>query len=166
MAAHEHHRHGTDAHLKIAVFTASDTRTPDNDESGRLIKDMLENAGHIVAHYEVLPDSPERIRQAATENLAAVDGLIFTGGTGIGPRDSTVEAIKPMLSQELEGFGELFRMLSYQEIGSAAMMSRAMAGISHGKIIVALPGSPAACCLAMSKLLLPELGHMHHLLKS
>jgi molybdopterin adenylyltransferase len=148
------------------VFTASDTRTPDTDESGRLIKDMLEKAGHTVVHYQVLPDSPERIREAATETLAAVDGLIFTGGTGIAPRDSTIEALGPMLSKELEGFGELFRMLSFQEIGSAAMMSRAMAGISHGKIVVALPGSPTACRLAMNKLLLPELGHMHQLLKS
>jgi molybdenum cofactor biosynthesis protein B len=166
MEPHKHHRHGAHVHLKIAVCTASDTRTPETDESGRLIKEMLESAGHVVTHYEVLPDSPERIRQAATENLAAVDGLIFTGGTGIAPRDSTIEALRPMLSKELEGFGELFRMLSYQEIGSAAMMSRALAGISHGKIVVALPGSPAACRLAMEKLLVPELGHMHYLLKS
>jgi molybdenum cofactor biosynthesis protein B len=166
MGAHEHHGHGTHAHLKIAVFTASDTRTAETDESGRLIKKLLEHAGHTVAHYEVLPDSPERIRQAAMENLAAVDGLIVTGGTGIAPRDSTIEALRPMLSKDLEGFGELFRMLSYQEIGSAAMMSRALAGISHGKIVVALPGSPTACRLAMEKLLMPELGHMHHLLKA
>lgn len=166
MGVHEHHRHGAHARLNIAVFTASDTRTKDDDESGRVIKEMLESAGHMVAHYEILPDSPERIRQAATETLAAVDGLIFTGGTGVAPRDSTIEALKPMLSKELEGFGELFRMLSYQEIGSAAIMSRALAGISHGKILVALPGSPAACRLAMEKLLVPELGHLYHLLKS
>jgi molybdopterin adenylyltransferase len=166
MAAHEHHRHGAPTHLRIAVFTASDTRTPDSDDSGRLIKQMLESAGHLVVRYEVLPDSPERLRQAVTETLAAVDGLIFTGGTGIAPRDTTIEALRPMLTKELEGFGELFRMLSYQEIGSAAMMSRALAGISHGKILVALPGAPAACRLAMEKLLLPELGHMHHLLTS
>jgi molybdopterin adenylyltransferase len=167
MGAHEHHhRQGAHAHLRVAVFTASDTRTPQTDESGRLIKEMLERAGHSVASYEVVPDTPERIRQAATENLAAVDALIFTGGTGIAPRDSTIEALRPMLSKELEGFGELFRMLSFQEIGSAAMMSRALAGVSHGKILVALPGSPAACRLAMEKLLIPELGHMHHLLRS
>ena len=175
MEPHEHHRHDLEhpprhgaahAHLKIAVFTASDTRTPTTDESGRLIKEMLEKAGHTVVRYGVLPDSPERIQQAATETLAAVDGLIFTGGTGIASRDATIEALRPMLSKELEGFGELFRMLSYQEIGPAAMMSRALAGISHGKIVVALPGAPAACQLAMEKLLLPELGHMHHLLKS
>jgi molybdenum cofactor biosynthesis protein B len=167
MEAHEqHHQHGARARLSVAVFTASDTRTPQTDESGRIIKEMLEQSGHSVAHYEVLPDRPESIRQAATEKLTSVDALIFNGGTGIAPRDSTIEALRPMLSKELEGFGELFRMLSYQQVGSAAMLTRALAGVSQGKIVVALPGSPAACRLAMEKLLLPELGHMHHLLKS
>jgi molybdenum cofactor biosynthesis protein B len=167
MEAHErHHQQGARAHLRLAVFTTSDTRSPETDESGRIIKEMLAQAGHDVTRYEILPDSPERIRQAATENLATVDALIFNGGTGIAPRDSTIEALRPMLAKELEGFGELFRMLSYQEIGSAAMLSRALAGISHGTIVVALPGAPAACRLAMEKLLLPELGHIHHLLKS
>ena len=150
----------------MAVITASDSRTAETDESGRLIKQMLEGAGHTVAHYEVLPDSPDRIRQALTENLATVDGFIFNGGTGIAPRDTTIEALRPMLSKELEGFGELFRMLSYNEVGSAAMLSRALGGISHGRIVFTLPGSPEACRLAMEKLVLPELGHMHHLLKS
>ncbi|HKV53071.1 MAG TPA: molybdenum cofactor biosynthesis protein B [Candidatus Binataceae bacterium] len=166
MAAQEHHHHGGHVHLKMAVITASDSRTAETDESGRLIKQMLEGAGHTVAHYEVLPDSPDRIRQALTENLATVDGFIFNGGTGIAPRDTTIEALRPMLSKELEGFGELFRMLSYNEVGSAAMLSRALGGISHGRIVFTLPGSPEACRLAMEKLVLPELGHMHHLLKS
>jgi molybdopterin adenylyltransferase len=165
MPAHEHHRHGAHVHLKMGIVTASDSRTPETDESGRLIKQMLEQAGHSVAYYEVVPDSPERIRQALTDNLGSLDGLIITGGTGIAPRDTTIEVIRPMLSKELEGFGELFRMLSYQEVGSAAMLSRALAGISHGRIVVALPGSPAACRLAMEKLLVPELGHMQFLLK-
>jgi molybdopterin adenylyltransferase len=165
MSVHEHHRHGGRAHLKMAVITASDSRTPDTDESGRLVRAMLEAAGHTVAHYEVLPDSPDRIRQALIDNLPRCDGIIFNGGTGIAARDSTIETIRPLLSKELEGFGELFRMLSYQKIGSAAYMSRALAGTSHGKIVVALPGSPEACRLALDKLLLPELGHMAHLLK-
>jgi molybdenum cofactor biosynthesis protein B len=126
---------------------------------------MLERAGHTIAHYEVMPDSPERIRQAVIEYLPNVDAIIVNGGTGISARDTTIEAIRPLLSRELEGFGELFRMLSYQEIGSAAFLSRALAGISHRKIVVALPGSPDACRLAMEKLLIPELGHMAHLLK-
>lgn len=147
------------------MLTASDTRTAADDESGSVIRQLLQQAGHTIAHYEILPDSPERIRQAVTELLPTVDGIVITGGTGIAARDSTIEAVKPMLGKELEGFGELFRMLSYQEIGTAAFLSRALAGISYGKIVVALPGSPDACRLALEKLLIPELGHMAHLLK-
>lgn len=165
MAVEEHHGHGAHAHLKIAVLTASDTRVPENDASGGVIRESLVKAGHTIAHYEILPDSPERIRQAVTELLPTIDGIVISGGTGIAARDSTIEAIKPILSKELEGFGELFRMLSYQEIGPAAFLSRTLAGISYGKIVVALPGSPEACRLAMDKLLVPELGHMAHLLK-
>lgn len=166
MSAEEHHRHGAGrAHLKMAVLTASDTRTAANDESGSVIRELLQKAGHTIAHYEILPDSPERIRQAVTELLPTVDGIVITGGTGIAARDSTIEAIKPMLGKELEGFGELFRRLSYEEIGTAAFLSRALAGICYGKIVVALPGSPDGCRLALEKLLIPELGHMAHLLK-
>lgn len=165
MSAHEHHRHGAHTHLKVAVITASDSRTPETDESGGVIKSMLERAGHTIAHYEVIPDSPDLIRQAVTDRLSGVDAIIINGGTGITTRDVTIEAIRPLLSRELEGFGELFRMLSYQEVGSAAFLSRALAGVSHRKIVVALPGSPEACRLAMEKLLIPELGHMAHLLK-
>ncbi|MGH7842341.1 MAG: MogA/MoaB family molybdenum cofactor biosynthesis protein [Candidatus Binataceae bacterium] len=166
MPVHEHHRRaGGHVHLKAAVITASDTRTAADDESGGIIRAALEGAGHSVTHYEVIPDEPERIRAVAIEHLSREDLLIFNGGTGIAARDSTIEAIRPLLNKELEGFGELFRMLSYQEIGSAAFLSRALAGTAHGRIVVAIPGSPAACRLAMEKLLIPELGHMAHLLK-
>ncbi|HJU28312.1 MAG TPA: MogA/MoaB family molybdenum cofactor biosynthesis protein [Candidatus Binataceae bacterium] len=165
MSAHEHHRHGAHTHLKVAVITASDSRTPETDESGGVIRSMLERAGHAVVHYEVVPDSPDQIRQAVMDRLPAVDAIIINGGTGISARDNTIEAIRPLLSRELEGFGELFRMLSYQEIGSAAFLSRAVAGVVHRRIVVALPGSPDACRLAMDKLLIPELGHMAHVLK-
>ena len=165
MSVSEQHRHRGRAHLKLAVITASDSRTPASDDSGRLIRELLEQAGHIVAHYEILPDSPERIRAAVNDNLPRLDGVIITGGTGITERDSTIEALRALLNKELEGFGELFRMLSYQEIGSAAFLSRALAGTAYGKLVVALPGSPNACRLAMEKLLLPELGHIAHLLK-
>lgn len=164
MAVNEHHRHGAHTHLKLGVITASDTRAAATDESGRLIRELLEGAGHRVAYYEVLPDSPERIAAAVRKGLHDLDGVIVNGGTGIAARDSTIEALRPLIDKELEGFGELFRALSYQEIGSAAFLSRALAGISGGKIVVALPGSPNACRLAMEKLLLPELGHMAHLL--
>ncbi len=165
MSVPDQHRHRGRAHLQLAVITASDSRTPASDDSGRLIRELLEQAGHTVAHYEILPDSPERIRAAVNENLPRLDGVIITGGTGITQRDSTIEALRPLLNKELEGFGELFRMLSYQEIGSAAFLSRALAGTAYGKLVVALPGSPNACRLAMEKLLLPELGHIAHLLK-
>ena len=148
----------------MGVITASDTRDAESDESGRLIRELLEGAGHRVTHYEVLPDTPERIAEVVREHLRDLDGLIINGGTGIAPRDSTIEALRPLIDKELEGFGELFRALSFKEIGSAAFLSRALAGISGGKIVVALPGSPNACRLAMEKLLLPELGHMAHLL--
>jgi len=166
MPVHEHHQHaGARKHLKVVVITASDTRTPADDESGRIIRELLESAGHVVTHYEIVPDDPERIRALVIEHVTHDDAVIINGGTGIAARDSTIEAVRPLLNKELEGFGELFRMLSWQEIGSAAFLSRALAGTAHGRIVVAIPGSPAACKLAMEKLLLPELGHIAHLLK-
>jgi len=164
VSVHEH-RKGPRAILKLGVITASDTRTSDTDESGRLIKTMLEAAGHQVAYYEILRDEPARISDAIKQHLAQLDGIIVNGGSGIAARDSTFEAVQTLLDKELPGFGELFRMLSYQEIGSAAFLSRATAGISAGKIVVSLPGSPDACRLGLEKLLIPELGHIAHLLK-
>ena len=148
----------------MGVITASDTRTVESDESGRLIKAMLEAAGHEVAYYEIIRDEPARIAKAISEHLARLDGIIINGGTGIAARDSTFEVVRSLLDKELPGFGELFRMLSYREIGSAAFLSRATAGIRAGKIVVSLPGSPDACRLGLEKLLLPELGHIAHLL--
>jgi molybdopterin adenylyltransferase len=166
MSVHEHHRgHGAHLRLKLGVLTASDSRTADSDTSGDLIRELLTKAGHQAGYSAILQDSSDRIRAAIEQNLPLLDGLIITGGTGIGPRDVTIEAVRPLLDKELEGFGELFRMLSYQEIGSAAIMSRALAGISKRRLIVALPGSPSACRLAMEKLLIPELGHIGALLK-
>jgi molybdenum cofactor biosynthesis protein B len=166
MSVHEHHHAaGARHHLKVAVITASDTRTTETDESGKFISELLKDAGHIIAHYALLPDDPDHIRRAVQERLADSAVVIINGGTGVAARDVTIEAVRPLLSKELEGFGELFRMLSYQEIGSAAFLSRALAGIASGKIVVALPGSPSACRLAIEKLLIPELGHMAHLLK-
>lgn len=166
MTVHEHHRHeGEHRRLRTVVITASDTRTEANDESGRTIRRLLEHSGHTVTYHAIVPDDPERIRSILIEQLSQIDLIIVSGGTGIAARDATIEAVRPLLHKELEGFGELFRMLSYQEIGAAAILSRALAGIANGRLIVALPGSPDACQLAMEKLLLPELGHMAHLLK-
>lgn len=163
MAAPAHHRHAR-SNLRISVITLSDTRTVETDESGRLIRELAERAGHRVVHYEIVTDTPELIERAVDQSLAIADALILNGGTGIAARDSTIEAVRRIINKELEGFGELFRMLSYQEIGSAAFLSRALAGVARGKIVVSLPGSPAACRLALEKLLLPELGHMARLL--
>jgi len=166
MSVHEHHRgHGAHLHLNLGVITASDSRTAADDTSGDLIRELVAKAGHNVAYSAILPDSLDLIRAAIEQNLERLDGFIITGGTGIGPRDVTIEAVRPLLDKEIEGFGELFRMLSFQAIGSAAMMSRALAGIVKRRLIVALPGSPAACRLAMEQLLIPELGHIGALLK-
>ncbi len=164
MAVREHHHRHDRSELRIGIITLSDSRTAETDDSGKLIRELAERAGHRVVHYEIAPDTPALIEQAVAGNLARVDALILNGGTGIAPRDSTIEVVRRMMGKELDGFGELFRMLSYHEIGPAAFLSRALAGVVQGKIVVALPGSPAACRLAMEKLLLPELGHMAHLL--
>ena len=163
MSVHDHEKHAR-ANLKIGVITASDSRTPETDESGSLIRAMLQAAGHSVDYYAIVPDDSEKISAALVSNLENLDAIIVNGGTGITARDGTTEVVKSVLDRELEGFGELFRMLSFQEIGPAAMLSRAVAGVRHGKFIAALPGSPDACRLAMEKLLIPELGHITYLL--
>ncbi len=163
MSVHDHQRHAR-ANLKVGVITTSDSRTPETDESGKLIRTLLEEAGHLVAYYEILPDDGEKISAALVNNLENLDAIIVNGGTGITARDGTAEVVKSVIDKELEGFGELFRMLSFQEIGPAAMTSRAVAGVRHGRFVAAIPGSPDACRLAMEKLLLPELGHIAWLL--
>ena len=157
----EHKQHAPGS-VRCVVITVSDTRTSDTDTSGRAIVDLLIRAGHTVVGRSVVKDEPSDIRTAIERQLASfeVDVIITTGGTGITSRDTTFETVDALLEKRLDGFGELFRMLSYQEIGAAAMMSRATAGLSAGHILVALPGSEAAVRLAMERLLLPELGHL------
>jgi len=144
------------------IVTVSDTRTLEDDSSGRTIADLLTAAGHVVTGRTVVRDDPELVHSTIERHLAdrGVQAIITTGGTGITSRDSTYEAISTLLEKRLDGFGELFRMLSYQEIGPAAMMSRACAGLVARRIIVALPGTPGAVRLAMEKLVIPELGHL------
>jgi molybdenum cofactor biosynthesis protein B len=158
-AAHEH-KSKAPAQVSAYVITCSDSRDEQSDETGRAIVKVLEGGGHRIAGYRLVRDEPESIR-AALE--AAVDSgaraLILNGGTGIGRRDNTVETLEKLFEKTLPGFGELFRQLSYQEIGSPAMMSRATAGTYRGMIVFALPGSPQAVQLAMHKLILAELGH-------
>jgi molybdenum cofactor biosynthesis protein B len=148
--------------VRCYVLTVSDTRTEENDTSGRAIADLLSAAGHTVAERAIVKDDPASVRATIERHLAssAVQAIIVTGGTGITSRDSTFEAVDALLEKRLDGFGELFRMLSFEQIGPAAMMSRASAGLAAGKIVVSLPGSEAAVRLAMERLLLPELGHL------
>ncbi len=155
------HEHLSVEGVGCFLVTVSDTRTPETDESGRLIAEALRRAGHEVKGYAVVPDEPERIRTALEEALGdpGVDAVILNGGTGISPRDVTPEAVLPLLERELPGFGEAFRRLSFEEIGPRALLSRAFAGITRGKLVFALPGSPHGVSLALERLLLPLLGH-------
>ena len=148
--------------IRCYVVTVSDTRTEASDTSGRTIVDLLTGAGHAVTGRSIVKDDAALVRAAIERQLASPDvqAIITTGGTGISSRDSTFEAVQALLQKRLDGFGELFRMLSFQEIGASAMLSRATAGLAAGKIIIALPGSVAAVRLALDRLVLPELGHL------
>ena len=146
--------------VRCAVLTISDTRAMETDVSGRAIVNLLEEAGHIVAKRQILRDEPKDVHDVVLSQIGGVDAIVTTGGTGISSRDSTYEAVTGLLDKRLDGFGELFRVLSYQEIGSAAMLSRATAGVARGTVIFLLPGAENAVQLAMTRLILPELGHV------
>lgn len=145
--------------LAIAVLTVSDSRTLDDDGSGRYLADALVAAGHRLAARALLPDNRYRIRAAVAAWIAdeAIDGVLVTGGTGFTGRDATPEAIEPLLDKAMPGFGEMFRALSYQEIGTSTLQSRAFAGLANGTFVFCLPGSTAACRTAWEKLLAPQL---------
>ena len=153
--------------VRCAIITLSDTRTEETDTSGRRIKELLAEQGQPVVSYQILKDEPEQITAVVQALLAQpdVDAIITNGGTGIAPRDTTFEAIQGLLEKEISGFGEMFRMLSYADIGASAMLTRATAGVANGKVIISLPGSTGAVELGMTKLVLPELGHMMFLLR-
>ncbi len=156
------HPDSTKITVNCAVITVSDTRTLETDKSGQIIKQLLIEAGNKVIDYTIIKDEPEQIRaQMETWGKRAdLDAVILNGGTGIAPRDTTYDAIASLLEKTLPGFGELFRYLSYQEIGSRAIASRAIAGIYQGKLVFSLPGSSNAVKLAISQLILPELVHL------
>jgi molybdenum cofactor biosynthesis protein B len=140
----------------------SDTRTDANDTGGQAVRELLERAGHSISGHAIVKDEPSQVTAIVRRQLAdqATQVIITTGGTGISARDTTYEAVTGLLEKQLDGFGELFRMISFHQIGSAAMMSRATAGTVGRKAIFVLPGSPAAVRLAMEKLIVPELGHI------
>lgn len=158
----EEHRRQAPAALGFAVLTVSDTRTTADDASGARIAELATAAGHRLVARRLVADEAPAIRGEVEALLATagVDAVVVTGGTGYAPRDVTVEAVRPLLGREVEGFGELFRALSYAEVGAAAMLSRATAGLAGGKVVYLLPGSPRAVALAMEKLVLPETGHL------
>ncbi|WP_442481473.1 MogA/MoaB family molybdenum cofactor biosynthesis protein [Aeoliella sp. SH292] len=160
----QQHRQAGETSLRVAVLTVSDTRTLETDKGGALVIELLAAAGHEVADREIVPDEPMLV-QAMLEQWVAnetIDAVLITGGTGISARDNTFEVVALMLTRLLPGYGELFRMLSYQEIGAAAMLSRAVGGLCDQTIVLTMPGSTAAVRLAMEKLIVPELGHLVH----
>ena len=161
MSSTDHRQHSPSS-ISVHVITISDTRTIDTDASGRLIVELLEGAGHRVAGRRLLRDDADQVRAtvATLTSEAQADVVITTGGTGITARDSTFEAVDALLTKRLPGFGELFRALSYQQIGAAAMLSRATAGLVDRTVVIVLPGSQNAVRLALEELVLPEIGHL------
>jgi molybdenum cofactor biosynthesis protein B len=156
------HRRRAPAVLGFAAVTVSDTRTAADDVSGRRIRELVEAAGHRLAEALLVPDEVAAVRGAVEALLArdGVDVVVLTGGTGFSPRDVTVEAVEPLLDRVVDGFGELFRLLSHRQVGAAAMLSRALGGLAGDRAVFALPGSPKAVELAMTELVLPETGHL------
>lgn len=161
MGYHEHKEHSVQ-YVGCAVITTSDSRTEKDDESGKLIKQRLMDNGHKIAHYVILKNDVNAIKQEIEELIQRIDVqvIITGGGTGLSKRDVTVNTVTPMLEKKLEGFGELFRQLTYQEIGTGSIMSRTIAGVTKGKVIICIPGSLGAATLAMDKIILPEIGHL------
>ncbi len=156
------HRASSPATLNVAVITVSDTRTPATDKSGDLLVTLAEGAGHRVVDRAIVPDGPHQLKPLleALSLRADMHAVLVTGGTGISPRDQTYETVVPLLTKSLSGFGELFRMLSYSEIGPACLLSRAVGGLIGQTVVLVMPGSRAAVELAMNKIILPELPHL------
>ena len=159
--SHHQHRAEAPSQVRFGVITASDTRGESEDGSGRLLRESIAAAGHVLASYAIVRDEPEAILAALSAAAAAgAEAIVINGGTGVATRDRTYEAVTGLLEKQLDGFGELFRMLSFAEIGSAAMLSRAVAGVWDGRVVFSVPGSRAAVELAWTRLIAPEAGHL------
>lgn len=158
----EEHRAASPTTVRCSVITVSDTRTLATDRGGQLILDYLESAGHPIVQRTILRDEPEPMAATIREYAADTQAILLTGGTGISARDNTFETVSELIDKPLPGYGELFRMLSYEEIGAAAMLSRAIGGVFGNTIVLTMPGSTAAVRLAMERLILPELAHLVH----
>jgi molybdenum cofactor biosynthesis protein B len=161
MGYHQH-KEASPKSITCAVITISDSRTEETDESGKFLRSSISTAGHQVLFYTLLKNDPDAIQRTFSDLLARpeLQVIITTGGTGASHRDVTIETVTPMLEKKLDGFGELFRYLTFQEIGTTSVMSRAMAGVIQGKVVINLPGSLNAVILAAEKIILPEVGHM------
>ncbi|MEP7289136.1 MAG: MogA/MoaB family molybdenum cofactor biosynthesis protein [Chloroflexota bacterium] len=162
MSVEQHREAAGHGAVSVALVTVSDTRVPENDTNGIYLREQFTTLGHKVVGYRIVKDEPDQV-EAALNDMAAIPGvqlIIFNGGTGIAPRDTTFDVIARKLEKTLPGFGEIFRMLSYQQVGAAAMLSRATAGTFRGKLVFSTPGSPKAVQLALEKLILPELNHL------
>ena len=156
------HRESAPEQVRVAVLTISDTRTPDTDTGGDTVEELMRDAGHEIVERDIVRDEASSIRTRLVNLLARpdVDAVVTTGGTGISARDTTYEVVDRMLEKKLDGFGEIFRMLSYEEVGAAAVLSRALAGAVGDKLVACLPGSRNAVRLAVEKLLVPEIAHV------
>lgn len=162
MGAEDHRQQAGRGPVTVAIVTVSDTRTPETDQNRRYIEDQMAALGHRVAAYRLIRDEPDQVAAIIDELTALPDVqiILFNGGTGISPRDTTYDVVSRRLEKTLPGFGELFRLLSYQQVGAAAMLSRATAGVCRGKVIVSMPGSPNAVQTALEQLILPEINHL------
>ena len=162
MGTAEHREKAGNDPIGVAIVTVSDTRTPETDKNHQYLKPRLEELGHFVAGYRIIKDEPDQVADALNEMAANPDAriVLFNGGTGIAPRDTTYDVISRMLEKELPGFGELFRMLSWDEVGAAAMLSRATAGVYQNTVVFSTPGSTNAVKTAVEKLIIPELNHL------
>ncbi|MGA7671795.1 MAG: molybdenum cofactor biosynthesis protein B [Nitrolancea sp.] len=161
-ASVEEHRSQAPEHVRCAVITVSDTRTEATDRSGQLIRQRLSESGHEIVHYQIVKDEPDQIDAILTDlvDRTDCDAVIFNGGTGIARRDTTFDTVSRRLDKQLHGFGEIFRMLSFDEIGAAAMLSRATAGVIGDTVVFLTPGSSNAVSLALEKLIMPEIAHV------
>ncbi|MFH1662951.1 MAG: MogA/MoaB family molybdenum cofactor biosynthesis protein [Chloroflexota bacterium] len=159
---YQEHKHQSPKNISCSVIIVSDSRTEQNDESGKYIMQVLKDNNHEVLSYSLLKNDADAIKKRVNEllNENGLEVIIISGGTGISHRDVTVETISPVLDKIMDGFGELFRFFTHQQIGTGSIMSRAIAGVARGKVIICLPGSLGAVNLAMEKIILPEIGHM------
>ncbi|HKZ89044.1 MAG TPA: molybdenum cofactor biosynthesis protein B [Thermoplasmata archaeon] len=165
MTVPRHHKEHAPASVVVGIITISDTRVADTDDSGRVIRELLLRDRHELGYTAIVKDEAAAILDAVTRAAEGCDAIVTNGGTGLGRRDVTIPTLAPHLGRVLPGFGEVFRSLSYAEIGSPAILSGAIAGVFRGRLVFCLPGSPDACRLAMEKLILPELGHAVGLLR-